>query len=291
VLASNIAFIQTNGMPMKKTLIACSLAALFGSSLVMAADTPPATNISHEQFAKVLAGDWRLPQNSARDQYRHPEAALQFFGLRDDQTLIELTPGNGWYSEILAPLLKDNGQYIAAVVSPNTNDYAKRGADALKQKFTADPAHYGKAQIVEYEPKTPVFGHPASADIVLTFRNVHNWTDSKNEVATFKAIFEVLKPGGTLGLVDHRAKKGTTPEQNQNNGYLPTDYVIKLATDAGFKLVGESEINANPKDTKDYPDGVWTLPPSYVLGDKDKAKYQAIGESDRMTLRFVKPEK
>ncbi|HEY0286955.1 MAG TPA: methyltransferase [Pseudomonas sp.] len=276
---------------MKKTLIACSLTALFGSTLAMAAETPPASNITHEQFAKVLAGDWRLPQNSARDQYRHPEPTLQFFGLRANQTLIEITPGNGWYSEILAPLLKDKGHYIAAVVDPALNDYAKRGADGLKQKFAADPEHYGKAQIIEYNPKLPSFGKPASADVVLTFRNVHNWTDSKNEVATFKAVYDVLKPGGTLGVVDHRAKAGTTAQDNQNNGYLPTDYVVKLATDAGFKLVGESEVNANPKDTKDYPEGVWTLPPSYVLGDQDRAKYQAIGESDRMTLRFVKPAK
>lgn len=276
---------------MKQTLIACSLAALFGSTLVMAADAPPPSNISHEQFAKVLAGDWRLAQNSARDQYRHPEQTLQFFGLRDDQTVIEITPGNGWYSELLAPLLKDKGQYIAAVVAPNTSDYAKRAVDNLKQKFAADPEHYRKAEVIEYNPKQPDLGKPASADAVLTFRNVHNWTDAKTEVATFKSFYEVLKPGGTLGIVDHRAKEGTTAAQNENNGYLPTEYVVKLATDAGFKLVGESEINANPKDTKDYPDGVWTLPPSYVLGEKDHAKYQAIGESDRMTLRFVKAAK
>jgi predicted methyltransferase len=274
---------------MKKTLIACSLAALLGSTLVCAADTPPASNISHEQFAKVLAGDWRLPQNSARDQYRHPEQTLQFFGVRDDQTLIEITPGNGWYSEILAPLLKDKGHYIAAVVAPGTSDYAKRGFDTLSGKFAADPARYGKAQIIDYNPQQPVLGKPASADAVLTFRNVHNWTDAKTEVATFKSFYEVLKPGGTLGIVDHRAKAGTTAAQNLSNGYLPTDYVIKLATNAGFKPVGESDINANPRDTKDYPDGVWTLPPALVLGEKDRAKYQAIGESDRMTLRFVKP--
>jgi predicted methyltransferase len=211
--------------------------------------------------------------------------------LRPDQTVIEITPGNGWYSELLAPLLKDKGHYVAAIVDPAVSDYAKKSADSLKQKYAADPAHYGKVEVVAYSPQAPVFGTPGSADTVLTFRNVHNWVDAGNEAATFKAFYEVLKPGGTLGVVDHRAKPGTTVKDNEKNGYLPTDYVVKLAQQAGFTLAGESEINANPKDTKDYPDGVWTLPPALVKGEQDKAKYLAIGESDRMTLRFIKPDK
>lgn len=276
---------------MKPTLIAFSLAALFGSALATAATPATSSNISHEQFAKVLKGDWRVPQNAARDQYRHPEQTLTFFGVRTDQTVIEITPGNGWYSELLAPLLKDKGHYVAAIVAPAVSDYAKKSAESLKQKYAADTAHYGKVEVVEYTPKAPVFGKTASADTVLTFRNVHNWVDAGNEAATFKAFYDVLKPGGTLGVVDHRAKPGTSAKDNEKNGYLPTDYVVKLAENAGFKLAGQSEVNANPKDTKDYPDGVWTLPPALVKGEQDKAKYLAIGESDRMTLRFVKPGK
>ena len=291
VLASSHHFLSLNGMHMKPTLLAFSLAAVFGSTLACAATPAPASNVSHEQFATVLKGDWRVPQNAARDQYRHPEQTLQFFGLRTDQTVIEITPGNGWYSELLAPLLKDKGHYAAAIVDPSVSDYAKKSADNLKQKYAADAARYGKVEVVDYQPKAPVFGKAGSADTVLTFRNVHNWVDAGNEAATFKAFYDVLKPGGTLGVVDHRAKPGTTAKDNEKNGYLPTDYVVKLAQAAGFTLVGESEVNANPKDTKDYPDGVWTLPPALVKGEQDKAKYLAIGESDRMTLRFIKPEK
>ncbi|SEJ06706.1 class I SAM-dependent methyltransferase [Pseudomonas sp. NFR16] len=276
---------------MKRTLLALSLAVLIGPTLATAATPAPASTISHAQFASLLAGDWRVPQNAARDQYRHPEQTLQFFGLRDDQTVIEITPGNGWYSELLAPLLKEKGHYVAAIVAPSVSDYARKSADSLKQKYAADPAHYGKVEVVEYAPAAPVLGKPGSADTVLTFRNVHNWVDAGNEAATFKAFYEVLKPGGTLGVVDHRAKSGTNAKDNEKNGYLPTDYVIKLAQNAGFTLAGESEINANPKDTKDYPDGVWTLPPALIKGDQDRARYLAIGESDRMTLRFIKPGK
>ena len=276
---------------MKPALMVFSLAALWATGLAVAASAAPESTVSHEQFATVLGGNWRVPQNAARDQYRHPEQTLTFFGLRPDQTVIEITPGNGWYSELLAPLLKDKGHYVAAIVDPAISDYAKKSADSLKQKYAADPAHYGKVEVVAYSPQAPVFGKPGSADTVLTFRNVHNWVDAGNEAATFKAFYEVLKPGGTLGVVDHRAKPGTTAKDNEKNGYLPTDYVVKLAQQAGFKLAGESEINANPKDTKDYPDGVWTLPPALVKGEQDKAKYLAIGESDRMTLRFIKPDK
>ena len=250
---------------------------------------PPtsASDFTSGQLDSVLAGSWRSEHNKARDVYRHPKATLQFFGLQPDKTVIEITPGSGWYTEILAPLLRDNGHYIAAVSGGNGGE-DKQDADALRAKFKADPAEYGKASVVVYNPKAPVFGPPGSADMVLTFRNVHNWTMAGNAEAMFKAFYAVLKTGGTLGVVDHRAAPGTTLESAKGSGYLPTDYVIKLATDAGFKLDGQSEINANPKDTKNYPKGVWTLPPTLTLGDKDRAKYLAIGESDRMTLRFVK---
>jgi predicted methyltransferase len=257
---------------------------------------PPtsASDFTSAQLDGVLAGNWRSPANRARDVYRHPKATLQFFGIRPDQTVIEITPGGGWYSEILAPLLHDNGHYIAAVQRPAGGGEARRDGDALHQKFAADAAHYGKAKFVEFDPKAPVFGAPGSADLVLTFRNVHNWIAANKDgvdtaPAMFKAFFAVLRPGGVLGVVDHRADDAATLDTVKRSGYLPTRYVVKLATEAGFTLDESSEINANPKDTKNYPKGVWTLPPTLTLGEQDKAKYLAIGESDRMTLRFVKP--
>jgi len=254
---------------------------------------PPtsAGDFTAQQLDSVLAGSWRTPANSARDAYRHPGATLKFFGVQPDQTVIEITPGGGWYSEILAPLVKDNGHYIAAIQAPKNDGEAKRDESALHRKFAADPTHYDKATFVEFNPKAPVFGTPGSADEVLTFRNVHNWVMADTAPAMFAAFFAVLRPGGTLGVVDHRATEGVSLESVKSSGYLPESYVIKLATDAGFKLSAKSEINANAKDDHDHPKGVWTLPPTLTLGDKDKATYQAIGESDRMTLRFVKPAK
>lgn len=252
---------------------------------------PPtsASDFTAAQLDEVLAGSWRSAANRARDAYRHPKATLQFFGVRPDRTVIEITPGGGWYAEILAPLLNDNGHYIAAEKLPAADSEARSDDSALRRKFAADPAHYGNARIVTFDPKAPVFGAPGSADLVLTFRNVHNWAEAGTAPAMFKAFFAVLKPGGVLGVVDHRAADGASLAAVKSSGYLPTDYVVRLATDAGFTLEESSEINANPKDTRDYPKGVWTLPPTLTLGEKDKAKYQAIGESDRMTLRFVKP--
>lgn len=243
-----------------------------------------------QKIDAILAGDWRSDKNKARDQYRHPKQTLAFFGVKPDQTVVELVPGGGWYTEILAPLLKDQGHYIAAIFKPKqAAGEDARDKSGLRAKIAADQAHYGSAQVVEFDGSAPVFGAPASADVVLTFRNVHNWTDDGNAEVMFKAMFAVLKPGGTLGVVDHRAKPGTTLAANKDSGYLPVDVVVKLATDAGFKLAAQSEINANAKDTKDYPKGVWTLPPSLQLKDVDRDKYLAIGESDRMTLKFMKP--
>jgi predicted methyltransferase len=250
---------------------------------------PPtsASDFTAAQLDIVLAGDWRSAADRARDRYRHPKQTLEFFGVQPDQTVVEITPGGGWYSAILAPLLRDNGRYVAAVAAPPPG---KPAAEALRRKFAADPLVYSNAHIVTFDPKAPVFGAPGSADTVLTFRNVHNWIDAGTAPAMFKGFFTVLRPGGVLGVVDHRAADGATLDAVKGSGYLPVATVVKLATDAGFQLEESSEINANPADTKDYPKGVWTLPPTFTLGDTDRAKYQAIGESDRMTLRFVKPD-
>ena len=248
-----------------------------------------ARDFTTAQIDSVLAGSWRSAKDRARDVYRHPAATLQFFNIRPDQTVIEITPGGGWYSEILAPLLQGNGHYIAAVASAPKDRESQREESALKRKFLSAPAQYAHAAVREFDPRAPVLGAPDSADRVLTFRNVHNWLASDTAPAMFSAFFAVLRPGGELGVVEHRAAAQASPAEAKDSGYVSTAEITKLAVAAGFKLVASSEINANPRDTKDYAKGVWTLPPTYALGATDKAKYAAIGESDRMTLRFVKP--
>jgi predicted methyltransferase len=279
---------------MKLLLLAGSLSALLAacaSPAPVADAAAPATatapDLAAQKLDRAIAGDWRSPENTARDAFRHPRDTLAFFGIAPDQTVIEITPGGGWYSEILAPYLAADGHYIAALAKP-ARPAGEAAADqqAIARKFAADPAHYGRAATIEFDPKAPVFGPPASADAVLTFRNAHNWVMGGRQAAMFAGFFDVLKPGGVLGIADHRANPG--PATDGRTGYLTEQQVIDYATAAGFKLDARSEINANPKDRKDYPKGVWTLPPTLTLGDTDRATYLAIGESDRMTLRFVK---
>ena len=243
----------------------------------------------------ILAGDWRDAKNTPRDAWRHPRETLDFFGVGADQRIIEISPGGGWYTEILAPLPKEKGGYVGVLMDPaafddaGARDYYAKNNQKLRDKLAARPDIYGTASLIEIDPAAPVLGEPESADVVLTFRNVHNWVMDGNEAAMFKAFFDVLRPGGILGVTDHRAAAGRTLDEVKESGYLPEDYVIGLATAAGFVLEEKSEINANPADTKDHPNGVWTLPPGNNHDAADSAKYAAIGESDRMTLRFVKP--
>lgn len=232
-------------------------------------------------IAAAVAASTRTPANTARDRYRHPAETLSFFGVTPDQTVVEYSPGGGWYTEILAPLLKDKGTLYAAQ-SPG------KGFDNLKAKLGADAATYGKVKLVPWSASTPPI--PASSvDTVLTFRNVHNMVMNGSEEATFKAFLAMLKPGGTLGIIDHRLPEDRDVAKEKSSGYLKVSTVRRLAEAAGFKLAGSSEVNANPKDTADWEKGVWTLPPTLQNGETDKDKYLAIGESDRMTLKFVKP--
>lgn len=282
---------------MKTRSVCCAalLLAFAAPVLVNAQNAPaPAETVRTDPaLEQILRGPWRTPAFVARDVWRHPAETLTFFGVRADQTVIEITPGGGWYSEILAPLLREHGQYVAAIVDPAVlpagggRDYQQRNRDNLEKKFAASPAQYDKARVVAYSPEAPVLGDPGSADRVLTFRNVHNWRSDGKAEQMFKAFFEVLKPGGVLGVVEHRAARDVPADDD--TGYVGQAQVIALAEAAGFRLDGQSEINANPRDTRDHPNGVWTLPPSNRHDAQDDAKYQAIGESDRMTLRFVKP--
>lgn len=255
------------------------------------ASAAPAAN--HEAgLDAALKGANRDPRNVARDPYRHPRETLLFFGVTPQQSVIEITPGAGWYSEILAPYLRGSGRYIAAVWDDAIPDQPKYRYDAnktLRGKFAGNAAVYGTPDVRVFDPKAPDFGAPGSADTVLTFRNAHNWVSDGNAEAYFKAFYDVLKPGGTLGVVDHRAKPGTDIETMKKSGYLTEALVIDLAKGAGFVLEAQSEVNANPRDTTDHPNGVWTLPPVNRHEAADDARYKAIGESDRMTLRFRKP--
>ena len=233
---------------------------------------------------KVLAGSQRSDANRARDVYRHPKETLAFFGVKPDSTVIEVFPGGNWYAEVLAPYLADSGHYYALTSS-------QRGKKATEERFAKSPI-YAKAKVAAFALPNNVEGAPeGGADFVLTFRNVHNLLDDDLFDNYLKAFYSALKPGGVLGVVEHRAKPDAKMKQFIYTGYVTEAYVIKHAEMAGFKLDAKSEINANPKDTKDHPKGVWTLPPTLEMKDVDKEKYLAIGESDRMTLRFVKPAK
>jgi predicted methyltransferase len=259
------------------------------------ADVAVAPSPIAAQITALQGGNWRDPANVARDKYRHPAQTLDFFGIQPDMTVIEIWPSTGWYTELLAPYLQARGHYVAVLNDPQfaTTDKNRDGwtqtMEKLRAKVAARPDVYGTPTFVAIDPAKPVLGAPESADAVLTFRNVHNWVMAGTDADMFEAFYEVLKPGGVLGVVDHRARANAPVEEMKTSGYLPEQAVIAMALRAGFRLEARSEINANPKDTADYPDGVWTLPPRLILGDKDKDRYLAIGESDRMTLRFVKP--
>jgi len=234
----------------------------------------------------IVGGAQRSDAERARDRYRHPVETLAFFGVHESMTVVEIYPGGGWYTRILAPLLRDRGTLYLAARRPGV---PPRGAtDALRGELAARPDVFGKPVFTVLEKGEYEIGPAGSADLVLTFRNIHNWMSEGEAEQVFRAMHRVLKRGGVLGVVEHRADPGPQ-DPRARSGYVTEAYAIRLAEEAGFRLAARSEINANAKDTKDHPRGVWTLPPNYALKDVDREKYAAIGESDRMTLRFVKP--
>ncbi len=238
----------------------------------------------------ALTGDHRSEKNAARDAFRHPRETLEFFGLREDMTVVELAPGGGWYTEILAPILKGQGSYFAAHYGPNVRAYYRRSLGAYLQKLGENDDVYGSVTVTTLAPPESVVIAPSgSADMVLAFRNIHSWMRSDTLAATFLAAYEALKPGGVFGIVQHRAKDGRDKEAMKATGYVSEDYVIAAARSVGFKLDGRSEINANEKDTADWEKGVWELPPGLRGDEADRDARIAVGESDRMTLKFVKP--
>ncbi|MEQ8309443.1 MAG: methyltransferase domain-containing protein [Sphingopyxis sp.] len=267
-----------------------AIAALFAAAACSApAEDATATEASAKPDSAIqaaVAAATRTPANVARDAHRHPAETLAFFGVKPGDTVVELWPGGGWYTEILAPLVRSGGGTLYAAAP------WERGLNRVKEKQAADAATYGTMKLAEF-PATGAGPKVAdgSADVVLTFRNVHNWRfgGADKTADAFKQIFAMLKPGGTLGVVEHRLDEDDDAAKEEKSGYMKESSIIAFAEAAGFKLAKKSEINANPKDTKDYEKGVWTLPPSLTEGETDRAKYVAIGESDRMTLKFVKP--
>ncbi len=245
-----------------------------------------------DALQSAIDGAHRSDKNSARDVYRKPYETLTFFEVNPANKVVEIWPGGGWYTEILAPYLMADGHFVAAHFPPQEKEgYFKRSLDAYNKKLAANPEVYGKVEVTALQP--PAFDkitEPGTADNVLTFRNVHNWTKIGIDQMMFDSFFEALKPGGILGVVEHRASEGSSLEFMKDSGYVTEAYVINLAENSGFELVVSGDVLNNPLDTKDYKDGVWTLPPTLRLKEKDREKYLAIGESDRMTLKFVKPE-
>ena len=270
-------------------VVVCSV--LLGVGL--AAGTGANASSTSEAVARWMIGSQRAPGHEARNSFRHPKETLSFFGLDASMTVVEVWPSGGWYAEILAPVLRESGRYYAAgfaLSAKRTPEWRKKMQRQFQSKLDARPALYDRVIVTELSiPERPDMAPAGTGDMILTFRNVHNWIKGDYAPGMFGAMFKALKPGGVLGVVEHRAPQGMSPKQMVESGYVTEAYVKTLAKEAGFRFVASSEVNANPKDTADHPAGVWTLPPTLRLGDKDRAKYLAIGESDRMTLRFVKP--
>lgn len=271
-----------------KTIITSISVIALTSALSACSPAPEAdalqTAVDHES---------RTNEYAARDEFRHPKETLEFFELEPTMTVVEVWPGGGWYTEILASYLADEGQlYAAHFPADSGSDYFERSLDNFEKKLTTDPI-YDNVILTEFAPGADTELAPdRSADRVLTFRNLHNWYMQEGEDGVrqaFRQFYQTLKPNGLLGVVDHRLPESADSEAFKDSGYVKESWVIDLAEQAGFEFVASSEINANPKDTADHPKGVWTLPPTLTLGDENKEKYEAIGESDRFTLKFRKP--
>jgi predicted methyltransferase len=254
------------------------------------------------RIEQAMFGAHRSEANIERNRYRHPVGTLTFFGLQDGMTVMEIWPGGGWYTEIIAPVMKDHGEFIVAgwdVDVPDQPGYRYNLQEAMLEKFAAAPEIYGEVKVQPYSPpQSASLGEADSVDLLLTFRNTHGWINDGLAADVYAEFARVLKPGGVLGVVQHRGDEGADAVESAKTGYVPEAAVIAMAEAAGLVLDGRSEVNANPADDHAHEFGVWTLPPTLracrdIEDDAEKAacaaKYQAIGESDRMTLRFRKP--
>ncbi len=267
-------------------------AAIASALLVAACAATSSRQTTAATLTAILAADYRPEESRARDLYRHPKETLLFFGLRPEMSVLEVWPEPGWYTEVIAPLVRDKGKYYAAVIAAEPESkYISERLEKYRHKLSERPDLYDRVSVVSFPADGGDAVPPASVDMVVTFRNIHNWMGRDTAAAAFATMYRALKPGGVLGVVEHRGNPAVAQDPKAKSGYVNEDYAIKLIEAQGFRLVAKSQVNANPKDTKDYEQGVWTLPPTYRLGDKDRDRYAAIGESDRFTLRFVKPLK
>jgi predicted methyltransferase len=250
----------------------------------------PRDQVTAAAIERVLSGEHRSAANRARDPWRHPLDTLLFFGIRPDMTVLEMWPGaGGWYTEVLAPLLGARGKlYVAQIPTDPRNAYVSATLAAFAAKLEARPDLYDKVTVTTLGVGGGDIAPPGICDLVLTFRNLHNWMNQGYAKEAFMAMHRALKPGGILGVVGHRGDPAKPQDPRATNGYVNEEYAISLIESAGFELIEKSELNANPRDTKDYEQGVWTLPPDFRQGNRDRAKYEAIGESDRFTLKFRK---
>lgn len=263
-------------------------------ALALLAATPAqAQDSTVDRLSAAAVGDHRSASNRARNEFRHPVQTLSFFGLADGMSVLEIWPGGGWYTEVLAPAIRDHGTFTVANWDPNVEgqaNYQYELPKRLRAKFEERPELYDQVREVYFSPPASAsLGEANSYDLVLTFRNTHGWVGNEMADDVYAEFARVLKPGGVLGVVQHRAAPGADAMATAGSGYVPEAHVIALAEAAGLEFAGASEVNANPLDTRDHPEGVWTLPPGLALGEADRDRYQAIGESDRMTLKFTKP--
>jgi predicted methyltransferase len=277
--------------PRQTITLVVILACLLGGTLLLAGC---ATTSGREPTAAaldvILAGNQRTAADRARDPFRHPKQTLLFFGIRPDTRVLQVWPESGWYTKIIAPLVHARGRYYAGLIAPDPGSRFLTARRArYRQLLASRPDLYGRVQVVTF----PLHGGdavpPGSVTMVLSFRDLHEWLALGDAPQALATIYRALAPGGVFGVVDDRGNPGVPQDPAAKNGYVGQQYAIRLIEAAGFRLVATSQINANPQDTKNYPAGVWTLPPVYRLGNTDRARYAAIGESDRFTLKFVKP--
>jgi predicted methyltransferase len=267
-----------------------TVAALACFLFVWACASSSSRQSTAEALTVILTGDQRPPEERARDVYRHPKETLLFFGIRPEMKVMEVWPEPGWYTAVIAPLLREKGKYYAAVIAADpSSKYITHRLEEYRSRLAARPEVYDRVTVVTFPADGSDAVPAGSVDMVVTFRNIHNWMARDQAVQAFATMYRALKPGGVLGVVEHRGNPAVPQDPKAKSGYVNEDYAIKLIEQQGFRLVAKSEVNDNPRDTKDYEQGVWTLPPTYRLGAKDHDKYAAIGESDRFTLRFLKP--
>src|SRR5215469_1473261 len=275
--------------PAARAMIAAGLlatAALIAGCTTTTAGREPTANA----LDAILAGSQRTAADRSRDPYLHPKETLLFFGIRPHTRVLQVWPESGWYTAIIAPLVQGKGRYYAGVIAPDPGSRFLQARLADYRRLLASrPDLYGGVKVVTFPPDGTDVLPPGSASMVLSFRDLHEWMALGDAQQALATIYRVLAPGGVFGIVDNRGNPAVPQDPRAKNGYVRQDYAIRMIEAAGFRLVATSEVNANPKDTKNYPAGVWALPPDYRLGNVDRRKYEAIGESDRFTLKFVKP--